>query len=57
MEDEIKPQRLGQWVEFGSVVLFFWSPEEGWLEDFVSESVRQYGYEPKDFRSGKVTLP
>ena len=34
------------------VVVFLWRAAEGWPVEFVSETVRQFGYKPDDFYSG-----
>lgn len=36
------------------VIIFIWRAEEGWPVEFVSENVRQFGYSPEDFISGKI---
>lgn len=36
------------------VTIFIWKPESGWPADFVSENVRQFGYSPEDFLSGRL---
>lgn len=35
------------------VVVFLWKAEKGWPVEFVSESIRQFGYSPEDFIRGK----
>lgn len=39
------------------VVVFLWRVAEGWPVDFVTEGVRQFGYSPEDFTSGRVSWP
>jgi PAS domain S-box-containing protein len=41
-------------VDNSQVVLFRWRPEPGWPVAFVSEQVRQFGYTPDDFVSGRI---
>lgn len=36
------------------VIIFIWKAEERWPVEFVSENVRQFGYSPEDFLSGKI---
>jgi PAS domain S-box-containing protein len=36
-------------------VLFLWKNSENWPVEFVSENVKQFGYTPGDFYSGKVS--
>ncbi|MDG6245064.1 MAG: GAF domain-containing protein [Methanolobus sp.] len=36
------------------VTIFIWKPAKGWPVEFVSENVRQFGYSPDDFISGKL---
>jgi two-component system cell cycle sensor histidine kinase/response regulator CckA len=38
----------------GPVVVFRWRAEAGWPVEFVSENIRQFGYTPDDFTSGRV---
>ena len=35
-------------------VAFLWRATEGWPVEFVSENVREFGYRPEDFYSGKT---
>ena len=35
-------------------VVFLWQNSEGWPVEFVSENVKQFGYTPEEFHSGKV---
>lgn len=37
-----------------SIVVFFWKAEKYWPALYVSESVRQFGYTPEDFVSGRI---
>ena len=43
-------------VNASSVVCFRWRAEPGWPVDFVSENVRQWGYEPEALRDGKPSF-
>jgi len=36
------------------MTIFVWRAEQGWPVEFVSENVRQFGYSPEDFLSGKI---
>lgn len=37
------------------VIAFIWRTSEGWPVEFVSESIRQFGYTPEDFLSGRIS--
>ena len=58
-----KDRALARLEEFESivnrsqVVVFLWraSPADQWPVEFVSDSVRQFGYAPEDFTSGRVS--
>ncbi len=39
-------------VETGPAVLFRWKPQPGWPVAYVSDNVRQFGYQPDDLRAG-----
>ncbi len=41
-------------VNRSPAVAFVWKAMKGWPVDFVSDNVRQFGYKPQDFYSGKV---
>lgn len=41
-------------VNFSPAIAFVWNMTEGWPVAFVSENVRQFGYEAADFRDGTV---
>lgn len=41
-------------VKSSPAVLFRWEAAEGWPVHFVSENIRQFGYEPDDVLSGKI---
>jgi PAS domain S-box-containing protein len=36
-------------------VAFSWKAEEGWPVEFVTNNVRQFGYDPDDFYSGRIS--
>ncbi len=36
-------------------VAFLWRAAEGWPVEYVTENVRQFGYEPDDFLSGRIS--
>ncbi len=38
-------------------VIFLWRIADGWPVEYVSRNVRQFGYEPEDFISGRVSWP
>ncbi|AKB85678.1 PAS domain-containing protein [Methanococcoides methylutens] len=35
-------------------VIFLWKTDEDWTVDFVSENILQFGYDPEEFRDGKL---
>lgn len=41
-------------VENSKTVVFQWSAEPGWPIDFVSDNVRQFGYDPEELLSGAM---
>ena len=41
-------------VESSPIVLFRWRAEEGWPVDYVSQNVRQFGYDPEELTSGRL---
>lgn len=41
-------------VNKSPAVVFLWRAAEGWPVEYVSESVRQFGYSPDDFYSGRI---
>ncbi len=49
-----KRRELEQIINHSPVVLFLWKNAPGWPVEFVSENVRQFGYTPEDFISGRV---
>ncbi len=52
-EDELK--NLEYIINHSPAVVFLWRNAEGWPVDFVSDNVQQFGYEPEEFYSGKVS--
>ncbi|MFX1340229.1 MAG: PAS domain S-box protein [Promethearchaeota archaeon] len=52
-EGELK--NLEHIINHSPAVVFLWRNAEGWPVDFVSDNVRQFGFEPEDFYSGKVS--
>ena len=42
-------------VSKSPAVVFRWRASEGWPVEFVSDNVKQFGYVPKDFLSGRVS--
>lgn len=34
--------------------IFLWRPEKYWPTEFVSDTIRQFGYTPEEFTSGKI---
>lgn len=36
------------------VTVFLWRPEKYWPSEFVSENIKQFGYTPEEFTSGKL---
>jgi len=50
-----KSKLLERIVNQSPAVAFSWKASEGWPVEFVSENVRQFGYTPEDFYSGRVS--
>ncbi len=52
-------EELDSIINRSHVVVFLWraDPTNEWPVDFVSENVRQFGYTPEDFMSGRVSWP
>ena len=46
--------RLEEIVNHSPAVAFIWRAEKGWPVEFVSDNIRQFGYSPEDFYSGKL---
>jgi len=60
--DESAPVRLSRRarqlesiIDKSPSIAFVWQLTEGWPVEFVSESVRQLGYAPKEFYAGTIT--
>ncbi|MFX0069650.1 MAG: PAS domain S-box protein, partial [Candidatus Hermodarchaeota archaeon] len=53
-EKEVELKNLKHIINHSPAVVFLWRNAEGWPVDFVSDNVRQFGFEPEDFYSGKV---
>jgi len=51
-----KLEELEYIINNSPVVVFLWKNSEGWPVEFVSENVKQFGYSPEDFYSGKVNF-
>ncbi|MGA9398852.1 MAG: HD domain-containing phosphohydrolase [Anaerolineaceae bacterium] len=47
--------RLEEIVNRSPAVAFIWQAAEGWPVEFVSDNIRQFGYKPQDFYSGKMS--
>ncbi|MDP3859484.1 MAG: PAS domain S-box protein [Stagnimonas sp.] len=43
-------------IEQSPTVLFRWAAKPGWPVDYVSQNVRQWGYEPDELLSGKTAF-
>ncbi len=50
-----KREELEFIVNRSQVIVFLWRVAEGWPVEYVSESVRQLGYEPEDFTEGRIS--
>ena len=50
-----KSKLLERIVNQSPAVAFSWKASEGWPVEFVSENVRQFGYTPEDFYSGRIS--
>jgi len=48
-------QDLQSIINRSPVVVFLWRVAEGWPVEYVSDSVRQFGYSAEDFTSGRVS--
>lgn len=55
-EADLGPDPVRELVRELPAVLFVWKNAPGWPVDYVSDSVSGFGYEPKDFLSGRVTM-
>lgn len=41
-------------IDNSPVVVFLWRAAEGWPVEFVSDNIKQFGYTPEDFISGRI---
>ena len=46
--------RLEEIVNHSPAVAFVWHVKKGWPVEYVSDNIRQFGYTPEDFYSGKL---
>lgn len=53
-EELSRREELESIIKRSPAVVFLWRAAEGWPVEFVSENVRQLGYTPEDFYSGRV---
>ncbi|MHA2334938.1 MAG: PAS domain-containing protein [Candidatus Hodarchaeales archaeon] len=51
---EQKREELEQVVKHSPIVVFLWRNAENWPVEYVSDNIRQFGYEPEDFYSERV---
>ena len=49
-------EELERIVNRSPAVAFSWRATEGWPVEFVSDNVSQFGYQPEDFYSGRVSF-
>ncbi|MGB9929502.1 MAG: PAS domain-containing protein [Methanosarcina sp.] len=55
LNNALEKQRILETVINNSpVMVFLWTPEEGWPAKYVSENVTQLGYTSEDFLTGRV---
>lgn len=47
-------KKLETIINRSPAVAFLWRAEENWPVEYVSENIKQFGYTPEDFLSGKV---
>jgi diguanylate cyclase (GGDEF)-like protein/PAS domain S-box-containing protein len=50
-----KREELESIINCSPAVAFRRRVEEGWPVEFVSENIREFGYDPEDFYSGRIT--
>ncbi|MFA5204341.1 MAG: PAS domain S-box protein [Lentisphaeria bacterium] len=50
-----KRRELDFIINHSPAVVFLWKAMPGWPVEYVSENVRQFGYVPEDFTSGRVS--
>jgi len=51
-----KREELARIVNRSPATALLWRAAEGWPVEFVSENVRQFGYEPEDFYAGRTNF-
>ena len=51
----VKSQELEFMVNNSPAVVWLWKAVEGWPVEYVSDSIKLYGYTPEDFTSGRVS--
>ena len=51
-----RPQALERILNFSPAVALLWRLEPGWPVEYVSDSVRRFGYEAEDFHAGRLGL-
>jgi len=52
--EDMETRELEHIVSHSPAVAFLWRNAEGWPVEFVSDNVRQFGYDPEDFHSGRI---
>ncbi|MFX1277722.1 MAG: PAS domain S-box protein, partial [Promethearchaeota archaeon] len=52
---DVELKNLEHIVNHSPAIVFLWRNAEGWPVDFVSDNVRQFGYEPEEFYFGKIS--
>ena len=55
-ESYIKYEELAYIVNESPAIGFLWKADEGMPVEFVSDNVRQFGYTPDDFYSGRISF-
>jgi PAS domain S-box-containing protein len=55
-EVEKKRKELERIIDHSPVISFLWKNEEGWPVEYVSDSIRAFGYTPEDFYSNRVAF-
>ncbi|MBN2172416.1 MAG: PAS domain S-box protein [Candidatus Krumholzibacteriota bacterium] len=51
-----RPQALERVLNYSPAVALLWRPEPGWPVEYVSDSVRRFGYDAEDFHAGRLGL-
>ena len=54
LQNRTDQRTLDQIVDQSPAIAFLWRAEVGWPVKYVSDSIRQFGYTPKDLCSGRV---